>query len=133
MLLVGEAVLLLNDYARIREFYLTGYHEANKRDHDFQAVIEKALADRNRALTELDQLARRSEAAANARTEIMRANINAVKAMEDGIFAMQMAVKAAHKADRIFQEDKPGRANGHKGRDQEIDALRAEAAEYCPR
>ncbi|NGY59895.1 hypothetical protein G7043_13275 [Lentzea sp. NEAU-D13] len=129
----GDAVLLLGDYAKIREFYLVGYHEANKRDHDFQKVIEKALEDRNKALTDLDQLARRSEATANARAEIMRANINAVKAMDDGVFAMQMAVKAAHKADRIFQEDKPGRANGRKGRDQEIDALRAEAAEYAAR
>ncbi|MGW6932418.1 hypothetical protein ACWGE0_20360 [Lentzea sp. NPDC054927] len=129
----GDAVLLLNDYAKIREFYLTGYHEAHKRDADFQLVIEKALADRNKALTELDQFARRSEASAKARAEIMRANIGAVKAMEDSIFAMQMAVKAAHKADKIFQEDKPGRANGQKGRDQELDALRAEAAEYAAR
>jgi len=129
----GEAILLLNDYAQIREFYLTGYDEANKRDHDFQKVIEKALEDRNKAIADLDQLARRSETAANARAEIMRANINAVKALDDGVFAMQMAVKAAHNADRIFQEDKPGRANGKKGRDQEIDALRAEAAEYAAR
>ncbi|MEV6715795.1 hypothetical protein AB0M48_27580 [Lentzea sp. NPDC051208] len=127
----GEAVLGTGDYAAIREFYLTGYHEANKRDHDFQLVIEKALEDRNRALTELDQFARRSEAAAKARAEITRANIEVVKTLEDGIFAMQMAVKAAHKADKIFQEDKPGRASGRLGRTAEIDALRAEAAEYA--
>ncbi|RSN30052.1 hypothetical protein DMC61_17585 [Amycolatopsis sp. WAC 04169] len=129
----GEAILLTGDYARIREFYLTGYAEANQRDHDFQQVIEKALEDRNKAITELNALARRAEAAADARAEIMRANINAVKVMEDGLFAMQMAVKAAHKADKIFQEDKPGRANGAKGRNQDIDALRAEATEYAAR
>ncbi|MCR3752385.1 ALF repeat-containing protein [Lentzea californiensis] len=129
----GEAVLLLGDYAKIREFYLTGYHEAHRRDAEFQLVIEKALDDRNRALTELDKFARTAEAAAKARAEIMRANINAVKAMDDSIFAMQMAVKAAHKADKVFQEDKHGRANGQKGRDQELDALRAEAAEYAAR
>ncbi|WP_158632634.1 ALF repeat-containing protein [Amycolatopsis sp. WAC 01375] len=129
----GEAILLTGDYARIREFYLTGYAEANQRDHDFQQVIEKALEDRNKAITELNALARRAEAAADARAEIMRANINAVKVMEDGLFAMQMAVKAAHKADKIFQEDKPGRVNGAKGRNQDIDALRAEATEYAAR
>ncbi|MEV6239676.1 hypothetical protein [Lentzea sp. NPDC051838] len=131
--LEGGAILESKDYPRIREFYLTGYHEAHKRDADFQKVIEKALEDRNRAVAELDQLARRSTAAADARAEIMRANIDAVKHLDDVLFAMRMSVKAAHKADRIFQEDKAGRANGQRGRDQELDAARAEAAEYAAR
>jgi hypothetical protein len=131
--LEGGATLDSNDYARIREFYLTGYNEANKRDHDFQKVIEKALEDRNRAITELDRLARVSTEAANARAEITRANIDAVKHLDDVLFAMQMAVKAAHKSDKVFQEDKPGRANGQKGRDGDLNALRAEATEYAAR
>jgi hypothetical protein len=32
--LEGEAALSSEDYARIRQFYLVDYHEANKRDHD---------------------------------------------------------------------------------------------------
>ncbi|OKI36415.1 hypothetical protein A6A25_21985 [Saccharothrix sp. CB00851] len=127
----GEAILLSNDYARIREFYLTGYAEANRRDHDFQQVIEQALADRNRAITELNDLARRGERAADARAEILRANVLAVESLDKATFAMQMAAKAAHRADQILQEDKPGRANGQRGRDQELDALRADATGYA--
>ena len=127
----GEALLIRGDYALIREFYLTGYADANKRDHDFQATIEQALIDRNKAITELTAIARRAEAAADARAEIVRANINAVKALDDGTMAMNMAAKAAHRADQILQEDKPGRANGKKGRDADIDALRAEATRYA--
>ncbi|GGU65103.1 ALF repeat-containing protein [Lentzea flava] len=127
----GEALLLRGDYALIREFYLTGYAEANKRDHDFQATVEQALIDRNKAITELTALARRSEAAANARAEILRANINAVKALDDATTAMNMAAKAAHRSDQILQEDKPGRANGQKGRNADLDALRAEATRYA--
>ncbi|MEV6240390.1 hypothetical protein [Lentzea sp. NPDC051838] len=127
----GEALLARGDYALIREFYLTGYAEANKRDHDFQATIEQALIDRNKAITDLTALARRSEEAASARAEIVRANIKSVKALDDGTMAMTMAARAAHRADQILQEDKPGRAQGHKGRDADIDALRAEATRYA--
>ncbi|WP_086660874.1 ALF repeat-containing protein [Lentzea kentuckyensis] len=129
--LEGEALLIRGDYALIREFYLTGYAEANRRDHEFQAVIEQALIDRNKAITDLTALARRSEEAASARAEIMRANINSVKALDDGTMAMNMAAKAAHRADQILQEDKPGRANGQKGRNADLDALRAEATRYA--
>ncbi|RDI17792.1 hypothetical protein [Lentzea flaviverrucosa] len=131
--LEGGAILDSRDYAKIREFYLTGYHEANKRDHDLQLVIEKALEDRNRAITELDRIARVSTEAAKARAEIVRANMEAVKHLDDVLFAMQMAVKAAHRSDKIFQEDKAGRPNGGRGRDGELAALLAEAAEYAAR
>ncbi|SEP95620.1 Short repeat-containing protein of unknown function [Lentzea xinjiangensis] len=129
--LEGEALLIRGDYALIREFYLTGYAEANRRDAAFKATIEQALADRNNAITELTALARRSEAAANARAEILRSNITAVKALDDGTMAMNMAAKAAHRADQILQEDKPGRAHGQKGRNADLDALRAEATRYA--
>jgi Short repeats of unknown function len=125
----GEAVLATRDYALIREFYLTGYHVANQRDHEFQALILKALEDRNKAITELDQLARKWEEAARARAEIMRANIDAVQTLEDGIYAMQRALKAAHQADEIFRDDKPGRAHGQLGRNEDIDVQRARATE----
>ncbi|MGW6931031.1 hypothetical protein ACWGE0_13275 [Lentzea sp. NPDC054927] len=127
----GEALLIRGDYALIREFYLTGYAEANRRDHEFQAVIEQALIDRNKAITDLTALARRAEEAASARAEIVRANIKSVKALDDGTMAMNMAAKAAHRADQILQEDKPGRANGQKGRNADLDALRAEATRYA--
>ncbi|MEU7479425.1 hypothetical protein AB0A63_25785 [Lentzea sp. NPDC042327] len=124
----GEAALLSGDYARIRQFYLVDYHEANQRDHDMRAVIQKALEDRNKAITELDQIARRAEAAASARAEILRANIDAVKHLEDVTYAMKRAVEAAHRADRIFRDDKPGRAHGQLGRNDLLDAERANAA-----
>jgi hypothetical protein len=125
----GETALATRDYAVIHEFYLTGYHQANQRDHEFEAVILKALEDRNKAVTELDQLARRWEEAAKARAEIMRANIDAVQTLEDGVYAMQRALKAAHRADEIFREDKPGRAHGQLGRNGDIDVQRARATE----
>jgi hypothetical protein len=125
--LEGEGVLSTNDYARIRQFYYVDYHEANKRDHDMRRAILKALEDRNNAITELDQLARRSEAAAKARAEIMRANIDAVKHLEDVTYAMKRAVEAAHKADQIFRDDKPGRAHGQLGRNELLDVERATA------
>ncbi|MET9626037.1 hypothetical protein ABZX92_01110 [Lentzea sp. NPDC006480] len=124
----GEAALSSKDYARIRQFYLVDYHEANKRDHDMQRAIQKALEDRNNAIAELDQLARRSEVAAKARAEIMRANIDAVKYLEDVTYAMKRAVEAAHKADQIFRDDKPGRAHGQLGRNELLDVERATAA-----
>ncbi|SDL27166.1 Short repeat-containing protein of unknown function [Lentzea albidocapillata subsp. violacea] len=123
----GEAVLASKDYARIRQFYLTDYHEANKRDHAFRAVIQKALEDRNRAITELDQLARRAAAVAAARAEIIRANIDAVKHLEDVTYTMKRAVEAAHRSDQIFRDDKPGRAHGQLGRNELLDVERAKA------
>ncbi|HUQ56806.1 hypothetical protein [Lentzea sp.] len=129
--LEGEPLLMRGDYALIREFYLTGYAEANRRDATFKATIEQALVDRNNAITELNALARRSEAAATARAEILRANITAVKALDDGTMAMNMAAKAAHRSDQILQEDKPGRAHGQRGRDADLDALRVEATRYA--
>jgi hypothetical protein len=129
----GEPLLMRGDYALIREFYLTGYHVANKRDHDFQAVIEQALIDRNKAITDLEALARRSEIAANARAEILRANIDAIKNLDDVTLALNLAARAAHKADEIHRDDKPGRAHGQRGRAAEIDALRAEATSWAER
>ena len=127
----GAAVLATGDYDRVKAFYLTGYADANKRDHDFQAVIEKALADRNKALTDLEDLARRTAAAAQARAEILRANIEAVKALDDATLAMKQAASFAHRADEIVQEDKPGRQHGQLGRTPEIDSLRAQATQQA--
>ncbi|MFI9384638.1 hypothetical protein [Kutzneria sp. NPDC052558] len=127
----GAAVLSTNDYDRIRAFYLTGYADANKRDHDFQAVIEKALADRNKAVNDLIDLARRAGAAAQARAEILRANIEAVQALDNATLAMKLGASFAHRADEIVQEDKPGRAHGQLGRTAEIDSLRAQATQQA--
>ncbi|WP_258945952.1 hypothetical protein [Lentzea californiensis] len=129
----GTPLLLRGDYALIREFYLTGYHVANQRDHDFQAVIEQALIDRNKAITDLEAVARRAEKAANARAEILRANIDAVKNLDDVTLALNLAARAAHKADEIHRDDKPGRVHGQRGRAAEIDALRAEATDWSNR
>ncbi|MEV6714064.1 hypothetical protein AB0M48_18730 [Lentzea sp. NPDC051208] len=129
----GTPLLLRGDYALIREFYLTGYHVANQRDHDFQAVIEQALIDRNKAITDLEAVARRAEKAANARAEILGANIEAVKNLDDVTLALNLAARAAHKADEIHRDDKPGRAHGQRGRAAEIDALRAEATDWAAR
>jgi hypothetical protein len=129
----GEPLLLRGDYALIREFYLTGYHVANQRDHDFQRAIEQALIDRNKAITDLEAIARRSETAASARAEILSANIDAVKNLDDVTLALNLAARAAHKADQIHRDDRPGRAHGQRGRAAEIDALRAEATQWAER
>jgi hypothetical protein len=125
----GTAALATNDYDRIKAFYLTGYADANKRDHDFQAVIEKALADRNKAVEDLADLARRSAAAAQARAEILRSNIQAMKALDNVTLAMKLGSTAAHRADDIVKEDLPGRQHGQLGRTAEIDSLRAAATQ----
>jgi len=127
----GAAVLSTGDYDRIKAFYLTGYADANKRDHDFQAVIEKALADRNKAVNDLIDLAHRAGAAAQARAEILRANIEAVQALDNATLAMKQAASFAHRADEIVQEDKPGRQHGQLGRTAEIDSLRAQATQQA--
>ena len=129
----GEPLLMRGDYALIREFYLTGYHVANQRDHDFQKTIEQALIDRNKAITDLEALATRSATAANARAEILRANIDAVKNLDDVTLALNLAARAAHKADEIHRDDRPGRAHGQRGRAGEIDVLRAEATQWAER
>ncbi|MCE7008873.1 hypothetical protein LWC34_39595 [Kibdelosporangium philippinense] len=123
----GEAVLATGDYERILAFYQTGYAEANKRDHDYEDQIVKALEDRNKTIRELTELARRSEAASTARAEILRFNIQAVKSLEEATRAMQFGTRAAQRADQILQEDKPGRKNGQRGRTQELQAQVGEA------
>ncbi|MEV6602995.1 hypothetical protein [Kutzneria sp. NPDC051319] len=125
----GTAALASGDYTRIKAFYLTGYADANQRDHDFEAAIEKALDDRNEAVEALTDLARRTAAAAQARAEILRANIEAVKALDDVTLAMKLGTTAAHRADEIVREDLPGRQHGQPGRTPEIDALRASATQ----
>jgi hypothetical protein len=127
----GAAALASNDYDRIKAFYLTGYADANKRDHDFQAAIEKALADRTKAVKDLEDLANRTAAAAQARAEILRANIEAIKDLDDATLAMKQAATFAHRADEIVQEDMPGRAHGQLGRTADIDSLRAQAAQQA--
>jgi hypothetical protein len=127
----GQAALASNDYDKIKAFYLTGYADANKRDHDFQAVIEKALADRNKAVTDLEDLANRTAAAANARAEILRANIEAVQALDNATLAMKQAASFAHRADEIVQEDKPAHEHGQPGRTADIDSLRAQATQQA--
>ncbi|MFD8494894.1 hypothetical protein [Amycolatopsis sp. NPDC059657] len=123
----GAAALASGDYAQIEAFYKTGYAQANNRDHEYQKVIEKALDDRNKAIAELTAIAQRSADAAKARTTILRANIDAVQFLDNASQAMLRGRAAAQRADEILQEDKPLRANGHRGRNADIDALRAEA------
>ncbi|SDZ06818.1 Short repeat-containing protein of unknown function [Amycolatopsis xylanica] len=123
----GQAALDSGDAAVIEAFFTTGYTEANKRDADARAAIEAAQAARNKALQDLQDLADRSARASTARAQILKSSVQAVKSLTDTSAAMGFANQAAKRADQIFEEDKPGRASGHRGRAQELAGLTAEA------
>jgi hypothetical protein len=123
----GQLSLDSGDPGVIKEFFTTGYAAANKRDADARAAIEAAQTARAKALDELKDLADRSARAADARTQILKASVQAVKLLTDTASAMGFANKAAKQADKIFEEDKPGRASGHRGRAPELAEQVAEA------
>ncbi|WP_410603922.1 glycohydrolase toxin TNT-related protein [Amycolatopsis sp. lyj-90] len=124
---LGQAALDSGDPAVIEEFFTTGYTEANKRDGEARAAIEAAQTARNKALQDLQDLADRSARASNARTQILKSSVQAVKSLTDASNAMGFGNQAAKRADQIFDEDKPGRPAGKRGRAAELAGLTAEA------
>lgn len=123
----GQAAVDSGDPAVIEKFVTTGYTEANKRDGEARAAIEAAQAARNKALQDLQDLADRSARASNARTQILKSSVQAVKSLTDASTAMGLGNQAAKRADQIFEEDKPGRPAGKRGRAAELAGLTAEA------
>ena len=129
----GTAALGSGDAAMIAEFYRNGYTVANRADFEVRESIRVALEARNSALDEIGAQARTAAAAASARAEILAANIEAMKLLDDALVAMQLGVKASRRADQILEEDKPARGNGQKGRTAELEGLKLEATTQARR
>lgn len=129
----GTAALATGDPAVIATFYRTGYSVAAQSDYDIRESIRVAVENRNTALDAITAQARLNATAASARAEILHANIEAMKLLDDALIAMQSGVAASRRADQILEEDKVNRKNGQKGRTTELQALVAEATGYTQR
>jgi hypothetical protein len=129
----GMAALGSGDPAAISGFYRTGYAAAARTDFDNRETIRVAVEARN---TALDQITAQAELAADAaagRASILRANVEAMKLLDDSLVAMQFGVKASRRADQILEEDKAARKNGKKGRTADLQELLAEASGQAQR
>ncbi|MEV4706209.1 hypothetical protein [Actinoplanes sp. NPDC049316] len=129
----GMAALGTGDPALIADFYRTGYATANRADFDTRESIRVAVEARNTALDELAAQAQTAAVAARARADILAANIEAMKLLDDTLVAMQLGVKASRRADQILEEDKPARKNGQRGRTADLQGLLAEATTQAQR
>lgn len=123
----GQSALDSEDAVVIEAFFNTGYAVANKRDHDAMAAIEAAQAARNKALKDLQDLADRAARAADARALILKSSVDGVRFLTSASNAMGLGNQAAKRADKIFEEDKPARSSGGRGRAIDLHNLTVEA------
>jgi hypothetical protein len=129
----GSAALGTGDPVVIAAFYRSGYSVANQTDFDNREALRAAIEARNNALDAITAQAQLSAAAASARADILRANIEAMKLLDNGLAAMQLGVRASRRADQILEEDKPARAHGQKGRTADLQLLLGEATTQAQR
>lgn len=129
----GMAALGSGDPAAIDAFYRTGYAAAARSDFDNRETIRAAVEARNTALEQITAQAELAADAASGRASVLRANVEAMKLLDDALVAMQFGVKASRRADQILEEDKAARRNGKKGRTADLQSLLAEATNQARR
>ncbi|MEV6774727.1 hypothetical protein [Streptomyces syringium] len=105
----AQAALATNDDKVIAEFLGKGYQEAAKRDADAQAAREKAEKEAREAAEKLKELAEKAARAAEARTKLIAAHGDAVKALKMSSNAMSSAAAASRQADRMLSADRAGK------------------------
>ncbi|MFJ6998268.1 ALF repeat-containing protein, partial [Streptomyces sp. NPDC003090] len=103
------AALESGDAAVIAEFLEKGYQAAARQDADDRAAHEKAQKEAQEAAERLRDLARKAAVAAEARTKLIAAHGDAVKALKDASNAMSSAASAAREADRMLAADRAGK------------------------
>ncbi|WP_436653629.1 polymorphic toxin-type HINT domain-containing protein [Actinoplanes sp. URMC 104] len=93
---------LAGDDAAIAAFLATGYLTAAKADAAEREQYLKDLEARNKAAEELTDLAQRAKRASEARTRLLRAHGEGVRALQRAANAMAGAANAARHAQRVL-------------------------------
>ncbi|WP_328461678.1 HINT domain-containing protein [Actinoplanes sp. NBC_00393] len=97
----AETALLGND-AAINAFLATGYLAAARADAEEREQYLKDLEARNKAAEELTELAQKSAAANEARTRLLAAHGEGVRALQQASNAMAAAANSARHATRVL-------------------------------
>ncbi|MFD8997376.1 polymorphic toxin-type HINT domain-containing protein [Streptomyces abikoensis] len=105
----AQAALDTKDDAKIAEFLEKGYLVAAQKDADARAAIEKAQKEAQEAADKLRELAEKAARAAEARTKLIAAHGDAVKALKNASNAMTLAAGSARQADRMLSADRAGK------------------------
>ncbi|GGQ39922.1 hypothetical protein GCM10010166_03540 [Couchioplanes caeruleus subsp. azureus] len=93
---------LAGDDAAVAAFWNTGYAAAAKADAEERERYLKDLEARNKAAEELSDLAKRAEQASKARTRLLAAHGDGVRALQRASNAMAGAANAARHAQRVL-------------------------------
>ncbi|MFF7684763.1 hypothetical protein ACFZB6_01250 [Streptomyces syringium] len=105
----AQVALATNDDQKIAEFLEKGYLVAAKKDADDRAAHEKALKEAQEAADKLRDLAEKAARAADARTKLIAAHGDAVKALKLASNAMSSAAAQSRQADRMLAADRAGK------------------------
>ncbi|MEU9417889.1 hypothetical protein AB0D82_21285, partial [Streptomyces sp. NPDC048272] len=105
----AQAALDSKNDTVIEEFLEKGYQAAARQDADDRAAHEKAQKEAQEAAEKLRELARKAAVAAEARTKLIAAHGDAVKALKNASNAMSSAASAAREADRMLAADRAGK------------------------
>ncbi|MEU5425498.1 hypothetical protein AB0H73_07795 [Streptomyces olivoreticuli] len=124
----AQAALATNDDQKIAEFLEKGYLVAAQKDADDRAAHEKALKEAQEAADKLRDLAEKAARAADARTKLITAHGDAVKALKMSSNAMSSAAAASRQADRMLSADRAGKRLSDYG---QVKAEVARQVEYA--
>lgn len=105
----AQAALATGDDKVIAEFLEKGYLVAAQKDADDRAAHEKAQKEALEAAQRLRELAENTARAAEARTKLIAAHGNAVKALKTSANAMNSAAAQSREADRMLAADRAGK------------------------
>ncbi|MCA2214130.1 ALF repeat-containing protein [Jidongwangia harbinensis] len=129
----GSTALASADPVVIADFYTAGYPAAARKDWDNREKVRRAVEQRNESLDALTADASAAATAATARREIIRANIDGVRYLEEALLAMRQAAGAANEADQIFEQDRAQRPSGQRGRTALLEARKSVAVTQAGR
>ncbi|WP_158821098.1 MULTISPECIES: ALF repeat-containing protein [unclassified Streptomyces] len=105
----ARLALATGDDKVIAEFLDNGYAIAAQKDADERAAREKEQKEALEAAERLRKLAENSARAAEARTKLIAAHGDAVRALKNSSNAMSLAAAASRDADRLLAGDRAGK------------------------
>ncbi|MFD7788474.1 hypothetical protein ACFV4Q_36110 [Streptomyces nojiriensis] len=105
----AQAALATGDAKVIADYLEKGYLVAAQKDADDRTAHEKAQKDALEAAERLRKLAENASRAAEARTKLISAHGEAVKALKNVSNAMNGAAAQAREADRMLAADRVGK------------------------
>ncbi|MBU2663828.1 hypothetical protein KOI35_09940 [Actinoplanes bogorensis] len=122
---VAAEQALAGDDAAVAAFWNSGYLTAAKADAAEREQYLKDLEARNKAAEELSDLAQRAKRASEARTRLLRAHGDAVKALQRGANDMAGAANAARHAERVL-----ARAGTAASKSADLDAAKTQTTNF---